>query len=153
MINRIAAGWQLILADLALILFLVTLAALASALQAQVDSKDASIPLTASAQSDRTADTAAPVQALYRPAVGIAPFGEWLSDQPNDPRAQLTIIASYSAQANPETWRRVRAMVSQAAERGIAAKVIITPGTFDDVYASFAYDRPTGSNAGEQPAE
>lgn len=138
MISRVSTGWQWILADLALILFLVTLAALASA-------AERAGPNFANTLSD---DVAPPMQAVYRPSPGIIPFGEWLSDQPLDPRAQLTIRAEYSIGAAARAWDGVNAMIRDAEDAGYAPKVIVTPVNAQqsepdnsfDVYASFSYD-------------
>ncbi len=144
MTSRITAGWQLILADLALILFLVTLAALASAIEQNEETPDFIDGSIKRSATDGFAT--APVQALYRPTEGIIPFGEWLSGQPNDPRAQLTIYASYSGKAEGETWQKVQSMASDAQNIGISTKIIIAPSERDDIYASFAFDRSARPN-------
>lgn len=141
MMNRLTAGWQLILADLALILFLVTLAALASALERKPNASDAG----AMALGQEGAQSV-PVQALYRPAPGIMAFDAWLQDQPNDPRAQLTIHAIYSNENEEDTWMQVRSMARDAAQAGFPAKVIVRPGARDDIYARFAFDAPPKRN-------
>lgn len=128
MITRSAPGWQWILADLALILFLVTLAGLASAEESGAPSLSDKDPVTA------------PVQALYRPTPGAASFDVWLSEQPKDPRAQLTIYAMYNDADGAQVWQQVRKMSDDAKQLGFAPKVIMAPGQMEDVYASFAFD-------------
>lgn len=79
--TRIGSGWQTVLADLSLILFMVTAAAVSQA-----------------SPQPATGETLAlgePV-AVWRP--GALSLGAWLSQQPHDPRLRLTIVA-HAAQA------------------------------------------------------
>lgn len=140
MITRITASWQLILADLALILFLVTLAALASANEEEKNERSVAL----------TTETSVPIQALYRPVEGIIPFSVWLDDQSNDPRAQLTIYAIYTAANQDEIWQQVREMASDATKRDMATKVVMTQGESGEIYAKIAFDRSAHSDSNRE---
>lgn len=128
------SGWQLILADLALILFLVTLTAL---------------PRTEADLAAGFADRVAPVppaaeiaaaQALYRPVAGGPSLGEWLASQPRDPRATLTVFARYPAGGEAQAWAAARGLAAAAQDSGVPVRTIITVGAEADLYASLAYD-------------
>ena len=136
------SGWQLILADLALILFLVTLSALPLA------ETDAAAGRGFAARVARDEDTRpaspppaiAAAQALYRPVAGGPGLGEWLASQPRDLRATLTVFARYPAGGEAAAWKAARALASDARASGVPVRTIITAGSEADLYASLAYD-------------
>jgi hypothetical protein len=135
------SGWQLILADLALILFLVTLSALPL-----TESDAASRGFAARIARDEDIGRPAPppeiaaAQALYRPVAGGPGLGEWLASQPRDPRATLTVFARHPAGGEAAAWAAARALVSEAQASGVPVRTIITAGNEADLYASLAYD-------------
>lgn len=127
-----AAGWQLILADLALILFLVTLSALAN--------EEAH---TAQAFTGERRETEiAPSQALFRPDPLGPTLAEWLAQRPHDARATLTVFAQHSGADREVLWEQSKALAASAAEQGFAVRVVITRGAASDLHASLAYDAP-----------
>ncbi len=127
-----AASWQLILADLALILFLVTAAALtASSSFAEDRSEPAPTP-----------QPLAPAQSLYRAGPGLPGLAQWLEQQPRDPRASLTIVAQFGKGEAEQAWSDARSMAATAEALGVRSRVIIREGAAYDVYASLAYDQP-----------
>lgn len=79
MIARAGSGWQTVLADLSLILFMVMAAAVSEAPDA------AGNPVESE-----------PV-AQWRAIEGAPGLREWLAAQPHDPRQQLTIVAPLAA--------------------------------------------------------
>lgn len=128
------SGWQLILADLALILFLVTLTALP---RTEAD--------IAPSRADRVAPAPpvaeiAAAQALYRPVAGGPELGEWLASQPRDPRATLTVFARYPAGGEAAAWAAARSLAAAAQDSGVPVRTIITRAAEADLYASLAYD-------------
>ncbi|MEM1196902.1 MAG: hypothetical protein AAGH57_12420 [Pseudomonadota bacterium] len=147
-LSRSPASWQLILADLALILFLMTAAALTGG------EKPDGAPVSDRAQPDPLPPGAvAPAQALYRAGPGLPTLAEWLLQQPRDPRAALTIVAQHpetetaGGRVNEEAeraWADARAMAATASAMGIRSRVIIRSGASYDVHASLAYDQPGG---------
>lgn len=139
MIGRTGQSWQLILADLSLILFLVTLSALAS-------------EAGGAGSRDRAPANAppiphvAPAQALFRPDPNGPGIAQWLAAQPYDPRATVTIFA-HLGEDDEETWNRAQALANEARQGGFAVRVIIEEGVTEegaasDLYASLAYDAP-----------
>lgn len=144
--NRSSAGagtnWQLILADLALILFVVSLTALP---QAQAGD-------TPPAPPPRTAQVDA-AQALFRPLPGAPAIGPWLQAQPRDLRATLTIFATHPAGGEAAAWAAALALAGEAtAAATVPVRIIIAPGPRADLYASLAYDTPQSAGE-EKPAD
>ncbi|MEO1729498.1 MAG: hypothetical protein AAFR64_02035 [Pseudomonadota bacterium] len=133
--SRNPASWQLILADLSLILFLVTSAALTQS-GSKSDTSD-----QAAGQPNAPAQMAS-AQALYRGRPGLLSFGEWLGEQPLDPRASLTIVAQHRAGRQDKAWSQARSMAATASALGVRSRVIIREGETYDVYASLAFDQP-----------
>ena len=127
-----ASGWQLILADLALILFLLAVAALSGV---------ASNP-RASDATGNPEPAAGPSHALYRAAPGTQSLTQWLSSQPHDPRASLTIYATYEIGSRDHVLVETRALADQAVRAGYNPRVIVEPGETTDVFASLAFDAP-----------
>lgn len=142
--GRVGHGWQLILADLALILFLLTLSALPAA------EAEAGRQLAARAVQEKTArDSARPeaeiaaAQALFRPVVGGPSLGAWLKAQSPDPRATLTVFAVHAPGGEAEAWARAGALAAEARAAGARVRTIITAGQEAEIYASLAYDAET----------
>ena len=122
-------SWQLVLADLSLILFLVTLTALVNAEGAEQGAAPSSPYI-------------APAQALFRPTDNGPSLSEWLEEQAVDPRMTLTIVAQHSGIDREAMWQAAQDMVASIKARDIRKRVIITEGETSDVFASLAYDDP-----------
>jgi len=119
MSTRTALGWQTMLADLALILFMVTAAAMAD--KPEPARKPAPKPVGQSPLSAALADPArAQPLALWRDGPGGPPLREWLASQQADARTQLTI-----------TYRYAPDQLGQAATK--AAALAQTAGTYQHV--------------------
>ncbi len=135
MTMRHALPWQLILADLALILFLVALSALVG-LKNEAGMRPDLVPL-------RERDIAvAPAQALFRPTQSTPDIGQWLSELNVDPRATLTVFARYRGDDPTASWQEAQDMAKAARELDVPVRVVLTPAEQDDVYASLAFDEP-----------
>jgi hypothetical protein len=150
---RTGHGWQLILADLALILFLLTLSAL-PATEAETGNRRAD-----RAVRDKEEEEGAPLpefadaQALFRPVPGGPALGEWLAAQAPDPRATLTVVATHTAGGEAQAWARAQALAAEARARGTRVRIVITAGSTADITASLAYDAQlaeTGAGAGRE---
>ena len=125
MIARAGSGWQTVLADLSLILFMVTAAAVSEAPAQMPAPPPAPIVLPALGE---------PV-ALWRAAPDGPSLPDWLASQPADPRQRLTLVAA--AADGP-------AILAQAASLPRPARVLIEPGLSGPPYAALTYD--TGAN-------
>ncbi len=127
--SQVSTSWATILADLAIILFMITAA----------DLSNAEIARSAAEPSAAAVATAEPV-ALYRADGAALPLGRWLADQPNDPRQQLTVVVHYSAgEADTMAAEGLR-LVSQAEAAGRDARLIAEPGDRSEAAVVLAYD-------------
>ncbi|GAA4044876.1 hypothetical protein [Parerythrobacter jejuensis] len=126
MIRIGTSAWQVILADLALILFLTTLAGFVAARERE--------PV-------RPRDTVvAQGHALFREVDGGTSLTEWLALEAPDPRIRLTIFGRYLAQDRNRVWERASRMAGEANMAGYSPRLIIEPGPSSDVYVVLAYD-------------
>jgi hypothetical protein len=151
MIARTGSGWQYILADLSLILFMVTAAALASSDDAPA--RAAKTPPTegrSSASSGRPLSPRAEPLALYRASPGAPPLGQWLRDQSADARQQLTIVAQYGAGGQAKALGEAAALAQAAGEAGTRARIVVEPGV-EGTRASLAFDAPRAEMARNLP--
>lgn len=126
MIARAGSGWQTVLADLAIILFMVTAGTLS--------------------QSGEVAAKAEPSQratplALYRAEPGAPPVGNWLAAQGADKRQQLTIVAQYGEGGLPAALDQARRLAAQAGQAGTRARIVVEPGA-GGVTAALGFDEP-----------
>ncbi len=125
MIARAGSGWQTVLADLSLILFMVTAAAVSEVPARTAPQPPAPITLPALGE---------PV-AVWRAASGGPGLTEWLASQPDDPRQRLTLVAMPAD--GP-------AVLAEAAKLPRPARVLIEPDLSGPPYAALTYD--TGEN-------
>ncbi|NBC37490.1 hypothetical protein GTZ99_13120 [Novosphingobium sp. FSY-8] len=137
---RTSIGWQTMLADLSLILFMVTAAAMAD--QPPPPKPAAPPPKPALVDPAR----AEPL-ALWREAAGAPSIAAWLTSQQPDPRQQLTITLHYAPGAEQAAMRHAIALAGDAARAGgvgARARLLLepsaSPGTQQAV-ATLAYDR------------
>lgn len=114
MIARSGTGWQYALADLSLILFMVTAAGVSEA-----------APSEAPQGSLARGEPVAVWQA------GGPPLAEWLASQPPDPRQQLTIVAPLGA---------AEAALALAKASARPARVLLDPAVTGAPFATLAYD-------------
>ncbi len=126
MIARAGSGWQTVLADLSLILFMVTASALS--------------PAESGAGAVQPSPNGAPL-AVYRAGPASPPLGQWLADQGGDARLQLTIVAQYAPGGLAEAFRIAGALARDAGASGVTARIVVEPGA-GGVSASLAYDVP-----------
>jgi hypothetical protein len=146
-IVRTGSGWQYILADLSLILFMVTAAALAATDDAPAHTASTPQPVARiRAVGTRPLSPQAEPLALYRSAPGAPPLGQWLRQQSADARQQLTIVAQYVPGAQAEALRQAAALAQDAGEAGVRARIIVEPGQ-GGTSASLAFDVPEAAMA------
>ena len=136
MISRNAIGWQTMLADLSLILFMVTAAAMADPPKPARSAPPVVAP--------KPAPLADPVQAqpvaVWREAPGGVALGPWLAGQQIDSRQHLTITLHYPAHGQAQALVDAGRLLREAADSGQSARVVMEQGTPETV-AALAYDR------------
>ena len=138
---RAGTGWQTLLADLSIILFMVTASALSTAPDAKAPASPPPQPPGTTPRSPRSEPLA-----FFRAEPGAPPLHEWLAGQPIAPREQLTITAQYLPGAQAAAVRRAEALAADAGAAGVRARIIVEPGA-GGVVASLAYDVPEASVA------
>ena len=131
MIARTTFGWQTTMADLALILFMVT----AAGVHAE---KQQSAPVAAAASLPAEGEPLA----VYRAQDGAPPLSQWLAEQAPDSRQYLTIIARYRPGDAAAAAGQAVELAQQAEQAGVAARIVLDPGERTDLLATLAFDRP-----------
>ena len=134
--SSIRGGWQTTLADLAMILFMVTAAAMAERPEADGD-----------AATDQPAETSVPALpatgepiAIYRIAPNAPPLDEWLAEQPRDPRQNLTIIARHTPAGSERAATAALALARTAESEGHSARIVIVPAEENDLMVVLDFD-------------
>ena len=125
------SGWQTIIADLALILFMVSVSA------------------TGRTDADSVTDAPQLAQAepsaIYRPGNGAPPLVGWLALQPDDPRQLLTVTARLAEGRADSASAAALSLAAEARAAGRRVRVVLEPGIRADLVAVLAYDNPAGS--------
>ncbi|KRA82871.1 hypothetical protein ASD76_01900 [Altererythrobacter sp. Root672] len=119
-----SVGWQTTMADLALILFIVTAAGISS----EIQKKDA-LPVSGE-----------PL-AIYSDAEGAPPLSQWLAEQAPDQRQQLSLIVRYEAGHAPEAAEKAIEMARAAGPAGQSARIILEQGVKAEALAVLAFDQ------------
>ncbi len=119
---RVGSGWQMVLADLSMILFMVTAAGIS----------DAPPDVPASLPPLRLPALGEPV-AVWRPGPTASPLRAWLAGQGNDPRLRLTIVGSLGARD---------IAITLATGAGRSARVLLEPGPAEPPFAALTFDQP-----------
>lgn len=122
MIARMGSGWQTVLADLSLILFMITAGAVS-------DAKHLSPQVTVAAP---TIPALGEPVAVWTAGPGMPPLKDWLARTATDPRLRLTILTSPAA---------AQAALDLAKVSGRAARVVIEPGMQGGPLATLTYDQ------------
>jgi hypothetical protein len=134
MIVRTGTGWQTLMADLSIILFMVTAAALSQAGPGKAQGSKAEL-----APSQR----GEPI-AVYRSGTGAPPLAQWLDTQPRDERQMLTVVSTYQPGKQADALARATALARDAFSRGVLTRIVVEPG-LGDATATLAYDRSVQS--------
>lgn len=123
---RAGTGWQYLMTDLSMILFMITAAAV----------NDAPVDRRPVAPPANPAPLAAPALgeaiAVWRGGAGAPTLGQWLVSQPGDPRQRLTIVGSAAA---PDEALRLASGV------GRPARILLEPGSPGAPFATLTYDQ------------
>ena len=148
MSGRSTTGWQTALADLSLILFMVT-----GAVASEHAKSKAKLPAAAGASRDTGQKTANPAPppvlraeplAVYVDEPGAPPLAQWLAEQAPDPRQMLTVTAHYGTGSGAQARALAAAarIALAAGKAGVTARIVVEPGP-DETRAVLAYDSGT----------
>lgn len=122
MIARAGSGWQTVLADLSLILFMTTAAVVA----------EPPAPLAPPPRAAPALPAFGEPVAVWSGVPGGPALRDWLAQTAQDPRLRLTIVASPDEAA---------AALRLAAEAGRSARVLIEPEASGPLLATLTYDQ------------
>jgi hypothetical protein len=132
---RVGTGWQTTIADLSMILFMLT----ASAVTHQKPQAKATVALPTTSATPSAIQPAARSDptAIWIAGAGAPPLGQWLAQQPRDSRQQVTVTATYAPGAMDEALAQAQALARQAGD----ARVVVEPGA-PGVRVVIGYDAP-----------
>ncbi|WP_068090757.1 hypothetical protein [Novosphingobium rosa] len=141
-------GWQTLLADLSLILFMVTAAAMAEPSVPAGKAQAAPPPPPPPPPSpkpgpDLVDPTRAQPLAIWREAPGGPGIDAWLASQQPDSRQRLTITLRYPPEGQSHAIVNIARLTQEAGAMGQKARIIMEPeaaGAPSEVLASLAYD-------------
>jgi hypothetical protein len=130
-------AWQVIIADLALILFLTTLAG-ASASEDIENGVAQSAPVSLAKDEPSIASS----QLIYRPVAGAPAFADWIKQEVADPRLQITIHAAYSDVGDDKlVVAQALKLLNEAGNAGLDPKLVMRQSMASDVYATASFER------------
>lgn len=144
MTTRLSQTWQITLADLSLILFIISASAVSLEKNKPAEDKaqatapeQQDLPKANSPAKERAA--VAPV-AFFRDVGDDAALGDWLSRYAADPREQLTIRATYANGEFGKALERTSALASETQAAGKFPRIVIEEGAKTNIIASFAFE-------------
>ena len=146
--GRGAISWQTMLADLALILFMVTAAAMGQPAKTPAHHPPAEAPTNRAKPMASPYSARGEVLALWRAGPEAPPLAAWLGAQAADQRQQLTISAAYQPGHFAEAAAKAADLATQAGVMGHKARLVIEPAEPSgaaakvEISASLAFDRP-----------
>jgi hypothetical protein len=140
----VGVGWQYALADLSLILFMVTAAALAR--QQALPPRPAPAPRAAPAAATPSQPVAsqsvalADAVAVWRSGPGAPSLEQWLASQQIDSRQRLTIVARYTGARAQEAFVRAEGAMEGVRKLPAATRMVVEPSSVDDLSATLTWD-------------
>lgn len=138
--NAPDTSWQIMLADLSIILFLTTFSALA-----RVESTSAKAatpaPVAAPAPTPPPAPLVAEPVAMWRPGPGTPPLGQWLKEQAVDTRMRVNIHGAYRPGRRDAVLADAAAISADPALQGRAVRLILEPANSDTITVTLSFDQ------------
>lgn len=136
MIVRAGTGWQYAIADLSLILFLVTASALAHA----GGGKHAVLPPPAQPSPVVAAIESEPV-AVWSPGPDAPPLAAWLAQVGADPRLEVRIVVRYASGAREPAMAQALDLAGEGGARAAKARILVEPGERAGASVALVYSR------------
>lgn len=134
-------SWQIMLADLSIILFLTTFSALA---KGEASPAKAAIPVAAPAVPAPTPPpmlaVAEPV-AMWRAGNGAPPLDQWLKDQGIDDRMRINVHGGYRPGRRDAVLADAARLSADPALAGRAIRLILEPAAADTVTVTLSFDQ------------
>jgi hypothetical protein len=151
--RTVGSGWQTILADLSLILFMVTASALANTPDGPFGS-DADAPAAPRPPIPpppipqpppiMPVARAEPV-GVWRATAGAPSLPQWLGEVARDPRLRLTITVHYAPGGRDAAMAEAARLDRTAGVHGETGRIVIEPGQPAGASAVIGYDADAGS--------
>lgn len=129
-------NWQIMLADLSIVLFLTTFSALANDPRRAHPGSHAG-PHRPSAE--RGLEIAEPV-ALWSAGKGAPPLADWLRSQAFDSRMRVNVLGSYQAGDRVHVLADATAVADNPALAGRPVRLILEPAARSAVTVTLTYD-------------
>lgn len=140
-------GWQTILADLALILFMICASALSVAEgPAPPAVRAQAAPLRAPAPPPAVQPVTPSLQAepvgVWRDGPGAPLLTQWLAEQAADPRLRLSIVVRYAAGpgGREAALDQAASLARSAGQRAASARLVVEPGALPGASVTLGYD-------------
>lgn len=131
-------SWQVMLADLSIILFLTTFSALA---RVEGTPAKAAAPAPVTAPAPAAAPLVAEPVAMWRAGHGAPPLGEWLRQQAVDPRMRVNIHGAYRSGRRDAVLADAAAVSADPALQGRAVRLILEPAAADMITVTLSFDQ------------
>ena len=141
MISRVSFGWQTTMADLALILFMLTAAGVQAQRQLE-EQKEGQVQQLKRTRAGPSQSAMGEPLAVYRAHESALPLGKWLAEQAPDRRQYLTIVARYRPGEAAAAAQEAVGLAQEAGAAGVSARIVLEPGEGGDMLATLAFDRP-----------
>jgi len=133
---NITASWQTLLADLSLILFMLTASAVTDAPGAPVAKAAPAKPAPKPATPSQRAE---PV-GVWTDGEGAPPLAQWLAEQARDPRLRATIVVRFAGGDRTGALLRAARLGEAAGPRAASARIVIETGPYDAASVTLGYD-------------
>ena len=148
--RTVSTSWQTILADLSLILFMVTASALGDASDGPLGTDKPGGHAPGPARPDARSPIMAPTPqaepvGVWRPARGAPDLSRWLGEVARDPRLRLTITVHYAPGGRAAALAEAAQLDRAAGARGDTARIVVEPGQPDGGSAVVGYDADAGT--------
>lgn len=135
MILRAPTGrWQIVMADLSLLLFIVTMAGLMNA-------PEAPAPALQHAQAARPVPQSDVALTVWRGPIGAPGLGIWLEEQMADAPGRLAITITYPPGGVAAAIAEASRLQTEAGPRGTDARIVIREGNIASAQAVLVQDR------------
>lgn len=137
---NITASWQTLLADLSLILFMLTASAVTNAPDVPVVKAAPVKPLPPLAPKPATPSQRAEPVGVWIDSEGAPPLAAWLAEQARDPRLRATIVVRFAGGDRAGALLRAARLSEAAGPRGAGARIVIEAGAQDAASVALGYD-------------
>ena len=149
--RTVSTSWQTILADLSLILFMVTASALANAPDGPLGPDSDPHPAAAHPHGPPPAPApkSVPIIAalsraepvgVWRSGVDAPPLAQWLREVARDPRLRLTITVHYAPGGRKAGLAQALHLDTAAGAHAADARILVEPGLPAGASAALGYD-------------